>query len=251
MLMAIEQDTDLEDIDLATDDKKDTGRQVDAATGVAAQLFDSVPLNVNFAKAASIEAQAQLLKQLDGAENFFLIDEGDLRQSSHYREEQKQEEDAKFFGYLTELDEQAEQRRREQEEWSKTISCVGGLEMTGAQWTEFARRLRSDQELREKILEEFRQRGMTEEEARRRYERVTAASEIAAIPPNQRTDEQNQLLQEAEADPSFYDDLQASARLHKADSPDPAKPQSDNSLSSPGSQQPQVVRSTTASGFGL
>lgn len=197
--------------DLDSPDDIDAGHETDTATAVAAQIFDSVPLKVSFAKAAFIKAQVEIEKGLDGADNFIRIDSSD-RSTARSNEN---ESDERFLDYVANVLADAERlRRREREEWERTVSSVGGVQMTGAEWREFAKRLSLDEELRDKVMESLHQRGMSEEEAKARYERITKIAEIAAIPPSQRTPEQQQIMVLAEADPTFQQDMQSAASIN-------------------------------------
>ena len=193
------------DLDLLPDDEKDTGQEVDAATAVAATIFDSVPLNLSFSKAASVKAQAEMLKDVDGGQ-FFLVDEKDRVNSQI---ERQKEVDKDFFELVAQIIQDSEEKLRlEREEWAHTVSSVGGVEMTGAEWADLAKRLRNDEDLRNKLMDSLRKRGLSEEDAKARYDKITQIADIAAIPPSQRTPDQQQIIDDAEQDPDFRQDMQ-------------------------------------------
>jgi len=123
------------------------------------------------------------------------------------REERQRRDDEKNGEYLGVIMAQEERRRREQEVWSHTKSTVGGVTMTGAEWSEVAHRLRNDEDLRRRVMDAFKDQGMSEREAEARYERAADIAEIAAIPPSQRTSEQTATMKQAETDPTLKRDM--------------------------------------------
>lgn len=102
---------------------------------------------------------------------------------------------------------QQQREEREREEWAKTKSTVAGVTLTGAEWAQLAERLRSDSKFKDDVITAFRQRGMTEDEAEQRFERVADVTEIAAKPPSQRTEAEAERFEKAQADPKVQADL--------------------------------------------
>ena len=121
------------------------------------------------------------------------------------KRERQHDANAESIEYMTVRLEQAE---REREQWAGQRHGIAGVEMTGAEWSQLAERLRTDDELKQRVLDAFRSRGMTTEEAERRYDRVANVAGAMAIPPSQRTEQQAAAISKAEADPSFKRDIQ-------------------------------------------
>lgn len=205
-------------IDFQNDDENSYGLKVDAAAYAAAKSFGSVavPLGLSFARAASIEMQANFALQLEGAENFSKLSGGPIDQRmSAAREEEADKTHNALLAVL--LNENEREQERERDEWARKESSIGGVTMTGAQWSDMAKRLRSDEELQRKLIEMLKARGLTEAEAVKRVERVADVSEAMGVPPNQRNEQQNDILRHARADPSFKQDMADAQRAMQAD----------------------------------
>lgn len=206
---------DLTDTDFPSADQKEDGRKVGAATLVAAAIYGGAPLNVSFAKAAAIEAEAELIKQQDGMENFISAS-GNVAVKS--RSEKEKEQDEKALELLSSILEELEsekQREREREEWSRTLHSFGRVEMTGAEWQSFSDALRGDTELRRWLVERAQRNGHTETEAEAIADEVADISNIMAIPESQRTPEQRQRLQTAQGNPELREYMEAAADRHR------------------------------------
>ena len=194
-------------IDLPSDNSRNSGRQVNASVYTLAAVFGAVTLPDGMPDYLKehIEREANFAQMLDTAGlTIGGFGGGPLDQKT--KEERQQEHDDEAGAQLAATFEEIE-HQREREEWSHTLSTVGGVEMTGAEWRTLAQRLRDDQDLHRRLIEAFEKRGMTEAEAETRYERVADVAEIAAIPPGQRTEEQTAAFEKANADPSFNADM--------------------------------------------
>lgn len=188
-------------IDLRHDNENDAGAQVDASLLRLAATFGVVsfpPGMPDYLQAAILE-KAEQDRNADGS---FIA--GSAENADERRREDKRQAQDNMSRWADALLEEREERER----WARTQSIIGGVTKTGAEWQSFAKRLREDDELRQRIIEAFRKRGMTEDEAEQRYERVVDIAEIAAIPPSQRTEEQQQEFEKAKADPTFQQDMQ-------------------------------------------
>lgn len=100
-----------------------------------------------------------------------------------------------------------QQQQREREEWLERQITVAGTTMKGAQWQELSKRLREDEGFRERLMQLYIARGMSKEQAEARVDRVAEVAEIAATPESQRTDEQRDIIRNAQVDPSFKRDV--------------------------------------------
>jgi hypothetical protein len=202
-------------IDLRRDNIEDAEAQVDASALALAKVFGTAafPSNMpDFLKEA-ILARAD---QARNAAGDLVID--NRMDASDPKSRREREEDTADFVSQWVQNQQQMQADREREEWAHAKSTVGGVTMTGAEWAAMAKRLREDDKLREEILGLFRRRGMTDEEAERRYQRVINVAEIAAIPSSQRTEEQQHEFEKAKADPSFARDMHEAESLIEKDS---------------------------------
>lgn len=201
-------DHEPDDISSYLKDRDNDGTTVDAASYLAASVFGSVvvPLGLSFAKAAAIDMQANFALQLEGAENFSKLSGGPIDQRlSAARDEDADKTQSVLLSVL--LDENERQQEREREEWARKESSIGGVTMTGAQWSDMAKRLRTDEELQRKLIEMFKARGMSEADAVKRVERVADVSEAMGVPPSHRTEEQREIVRQAKADPTFEQDM--------------------------------------------
>lgn len=193
--------------DLRRDQNMDAEVQVDASLYRLAAAFGTVafpPGMPDFQKNAILEKA----EQDRNAEGSLLADS--TANPDDRRRENKRETDSNMSQWA----DLVQQEREERDQWARTSSTVGGVTKTGAGWQAFADHLREDDELHQRIIEAFRKRGMTEEEAEERYERVIDIAEIAAMPPSQRTEEQQQQFEKAQADPTFQRDMSEANALH-------------------------------------
>ena len=180
----------------------DLGKQADLATYVAAAQFGPVALPSWMPdwQKQMIERDAAMVQRLPGAVMFDDSSPTTRREEGERRRDRETSDMANVY-------QQVQQQQQEREEWARTPSTVGGVTMNGIEWTAFADRLKSDDDLRDRILAAYMARGMGEQEAEARLERVRQVAEIAAIPPSQRTDEQKETMEMAEADKSFKKDM--------------------------------------------
>lgn len=184
----------------------------DIGSLVQAAFFQKLSLRVPFAQASRVEAEAEMAMRLEGAENFTNDTTLRLQPRRGQDTESDENETAPRTFLRAALDQIKREQERQREEWSRTRSTVAGVPMSGAEWAALSRLMRSDNEFRQKLLDAFMARGMTLDEAEERYDRVADVAEIAAIPPEQRTEEQNQIIREADADPEFKRDMAEATR---------------------------------------
>lgn len=185
------------------------------AYAVAAEFnLSAFPANMPKWLVDRIGREADLAHRVEGAERFFnAAATGTTEIRLRIKREKEAEDDA--VASLSAVI--AEGRKREQEEWNRTRSTVAGVTMTGAEWRQLANRLRSDEELHRKVVDAFKARGLSAAEAEHRYDRVADVAEIAAIPPSQRTEEQAERLEKANADPTFKRDMEDAAKAAQLD----------------------------------
>ena len=194
--------------------------QFDLAVYTAAATFNAVafPPNMPEEVKQEIEARAERARQANPNINFATDD------PSGVEAKKKREADADDRADL-QLSLILQEQQREREAWMRTPSTVGGVTMTGEEWSELSKRLRSDDDLRARIMDAFMRRGMTEAEAERRCDRVADIAEIMALPPAQRTEEQQAKVEKADADPTFKQDVRDVERLSSDyDAPSPEAP---------------------------
>lgn len=192
--------------------------QAGLATYVAALTFNRVALPPNISEAAKRHIEDKAERERELAADVL----GDtLRLSKSEREEEKAKDASARMANALEQQRQVE----ELEQWMQTPSTIGGVTMTGEEWKLLSERLRGDEAFQRRLMELFMARGMTEEEAQERIDRVADVAEIMAIPPSQRTEEQNEIVERAKTDPGFKQDARDAERLsadYNASSPEPA-----------------------------
>lgn len=199
-------------IDLARDDTKDSERQVDASAYALAGVFGSVALPAGMPDYVR-NAILDRAEQARDAAGDLIIDNRLNPNDAKTRQAKADSEDDDNLSQMAQIVRQ-EMQEREREEWSRTRSTVAGVTMTGAEWRQFAERLRTDEDLRRRLTERFEKEGATPDEAQRRIDRAAQSAEAASIPQSQRTPEQTKVL----ADPQAKADLRAADEL-KASSP--------------------------------
>ena len=214
--------------------------QCDLAVYTAAATFNAVafPPNMPEELKREIEARAERARQANPNINLATGDPSSVDAKKKREADADDRADQQLSLILQE-------QQREREAWMQTPSTVGGVTMTGEEWSELSKRLRSDDELRSRIMDAFMARGMTEAEAERRYDRVADVAEIMAIPPAQRTEEQQAKVEKADADPTFKQDAQVTRDVAAQR---PSAAQSDFSQSLAKAAPPDDAPSTTSGG---
>ena len=187
--------------------------QFDLAVYTAAATFNAVafPPNMPEEIKREIEARAERARQANPNISLATNDPS----SADAKKKREADADDRADQQLSLI---LQEQQRERETWMLTPSTVGGVTMTGEEWSELSKRLRSDDDLRARIMDAFMRRGMTEAEAERRYDRVADIAEIMAIPPAQRTEEQQAKVEKADADPTLKQDASDTVRLATDDS---------------------------------
>lgn len=181
----------------------------------------SLSLAATFGPVAFPKGMSEHLKQsiLEKAEQTRTADGsiGGNQMANDDRRRQAEREDAEenLSTWANVVQQQREERERE--EWAKTKSTVAGVTMTGAEWAQLAERLRSDSKFKDDVITAFRQRGMTQEEAEQRFDRVADVTSIAAKPPSQRTEAEAERFEKAQADPKIQVDLKEIERINARD----------------------------------
>lgn len=167
---------------------------------VAVRTASGQTIRTSFWKAALIEERAERAKELDDPNGLVAT----LSARSEDMREKREENTRQQYAQLGEmLRDQAEERER----WMHTQSTVGGVTLEGQEWEALGKRLREDDEFKSRVMALFMARGMSEREAEARYERAAEVAEIMAIPPTQRTEEQQRVVDKADADPTFKEDM--------------------------------------------
>lgn len=186
--------------------------QVDVASLSLAATFGPVafPKGMPEHLKQSILEKAEQTRTADGS-----IGGNQMANDDRRRQAEREEAEENLSTWANAAQQQREERERE--EWAKSKSTVAGVTMTGAEWAQLAERLRSDSKFKEDIIAAFRQRGMTEDEAEQRYERVTDITSIAAKPPSQRTEAEAERFEKAQADPKIQIDLKDIERINARD----------------------------------
>ena len=109
-------------------------------------------------KVASAQGQAAFMQRLPGISDWTIGNgPGSLSNlTPEERERQQADDDADYLDSLVDLGEREQERQREREEWSRSTHSYAGMEMTGAEWGEFADKLKGDTPLRKWLLEKLK-----------------------------------------------------------------------------------------------
>jgi len=234
---------------ISLDSAVETHSSFDVATYVATRAFNSAALPPGMPDwmEAAIDARASELRAVVGDSQ--ILDELSETGAKEKRRKEADERVEAQVGLIV------QQQQREREEWLKSSVTVAGSTMTGAEWQDLSKRLRDDEDFREKLTKLFLARGMSRDEAEARIERVAEVAEIAAIPESQRTDEQKLTMRNAEADPTFKQDVKDAKQMARNESvPAPTSQFKDSftkvsdgvSADTPGAAPPQAERRVTA-----
>lgn len=223
-------------IDFPPDDGQDNGRKVEAVTDVTAAsvAFNNAALPPDMPEwfKDHIRAQAATIVQA--------MQMDDIRLTAlKVREDEDREVQTDMWQAV------AVRERREREEWMRTQSTVGGITMTGAEWAQFADRLRNDEDLRRRVIDALEKRGMTKAEAEARYERVADISEIAAKPPSQRSEQEAETFKRAQADPTLAQDMKEAINADRLSRGPSAAPQATDSVTAPPATAEPAHRTVT------
>lgn len=188
-------------IDLRHDIIKEAEAQVDASVYALAAQFGAVSFPPDMPDHVKDAIMDRAAREREAAGDFVI----DNRMNPNDPRARQEKQDEENFSQMTQF---LMQQQQERDEWARTSSTVGGVTMTGSDWSKLATKLRNDEELRRKVTAAFKARGMSDEEAQARYDRVADVAEIAAIPPSQRTDAQKETIRDANADPAFKQDME-------------------------------------------
>lgn len=190
-------------IDQRQDNTDDGLAVVDASALALAAVFGvvSFPPDMPEHTRAAILDRAEQIRNTSGD---FIRDNQIGSRSERERQRRDEADNTDNLSLLAQI---AQQQQAERDTWAHTRSTVGGVTMEGTEWADLANRLRGDDALRQEILDMFIQRGMTRDEAERRYDRMQKVAEAAAIPPSQRSEDQKHVIDEANADPTFKRDV--------------------------------------------
>ncbi|MEN2711540.1 hypothetical protein ACQKOH_03695 [Sphingomonas sp. NPDC092331] len=200
---------------ISIDSQVELPEQFDIAAYAAARAFNNsaYPPGMPDWVQAAIEARA--VDICEAAKDNLALDELSEPGAKEKRRKEAGETTEAQFGFII------QQQQREREEWLKSSVTVAGTTMTGAEWQDLSKRLREDDDFRDKLMQLFIARGMSRDEAEARVERVAEVAEIAAIPESQRTDEQKRYFSNAQADPTFKKDAEGAQTLLKPVAPQP------------------------------
>lgn len=194
----------------------DSAPQLDTATYVAGQIFGSAALPSwmpEFLK-RKIEAEAETAQR--NPDTGVMTIDSQFERNRKSRTEREAEELEQLRDKVAII---ADQQQREREEWSKKLSTVGGVTMSGEQWADLSKRLREDEKFREQVIDAFKARGMSEDEATARADRAADVADAASVPPSQRNDKQKKAIADAEADPTFRSDMRTITAVLDGDKP--------------------------------
>lgn len=189
-----------ESVGLLSDDKnKEGGEQADFATAVAAKIFGQ-SLSGKFAESALVNMEANAFQNSEGAERYIIGKGGAIKTVGGISEDDRSEKRREDFARALDVMAELEQQRKE---WAETESTFGNITMLGADWQAFSDELRSDGPLRKWLIDRSIAQGKSEAEANKDADRIADLMAIQAIPPKQRTPEQQKQLNDANNDPEI------------------------------------------------
>jgi hypothetical protein len=112
--------------------------EIDTATYVAASFYGPVvlPLNIPFAQAAAIAAQANFAQRLEGSDDLIVGGTGGIPIADRSKAERQRQADDEAFDYLTFMSEEADHQREEEHElqWRQSSHTYAGETLTGEEW---------------------------------------------------------------------------------------------------------------------
>ncbi|GAD50993.1 hypothetical protein NT2_13_00800 [Caenibius tardaugens NBRC 16725] len=86
------------------------------------------------------------------------------------------------------MDDAQEVREREREEWERTEHSLGGVTMTGAEWSAFSDDLKNDTPLRRWLIAQIKQKeNKTDAEAKTEADDIALYAKMQSMPPSQWT----------------------------------------------------------------
>lgn len=191
-------------IDVQSVDTNDSALDVDAATDVAAKFFNDLPLRASFARAAHIEAQADMAMRLEGAENF--TNAAMVRMQPGRGVDDEENDDNASVGKAivrSALDQMTRDQERQREEHLRSTSTFAGVAMTGAEWKGLSDALSQDSPLRRWLMERMKRDGKTEREAEELTRQMGRTAAIMAKPESESTAEDRAFLDRVEQDPEI------------------------------------------------
>lgn len=166
-------------IDFDSDDGQDTGIEVDAATIVAAAVFNAVamPSGMPDFQRASIERRADETREAAVEAGFVKASAGDLIDGRTREQRQKDAAD-EAQSYLASFIAQEERRRRE-EAWDASRVAIGGVAMSGEEW-DAAYEFLSDPKMRERLVQSMtRTKGWSKDRAEKAADDALTLAQIA------------------------------------------------------------------------
>lgn len=169
-------------------------------------------------------AKANFAQRLPGTSEWTIgSGSGSLSQLSFAERQGKKEKEAlENLGEMADQIEKAQEFEREREEWSRASHSYAGMEMTGAEWGEFADALQGDTPLRRWLVDEIMKKGKSQSEATRQADQIAILARMQSMPESDWTPEMKALDRELDANPERrkeFDDYLNRGRNFEATSP--------------------------------
>lgn len=154
---------------------------------------------------AAAEAKAAMAQRLPGTSEWNIGNgPGSLKNRTYAeREEDENEATAAYLEIMSDAieAEHSLERERERQEWSRATHSYAGIEMTGAEWGEFADALKGDTALRRWLIDEMMKKGKSQVEAAKQADQVALLARMQSLPENQWTPEMKALDRELDQNP--------------------------------------------------
>lgn len=149
------------------------------------------------------ETKAIFAERLPGTSEWTIGDGvGSLKNQTYVeREEEENEKTAEFLDQMADIIEAEQSREHERQEWARTTHSYAGIEMTGAEWGEFADALKGDTALRRWLIDEMMKKGKSQVEAAKQADQVALLARMQSLPENQWTPEMKALDRELDQNP--------------------------------------------------
>ncbi|AUW58052.1 hypothetical protein C1T17_07960 [Sphingobium sp. SCG-1] len=196
--------------DIEEQDSEGKQPQPDMAQAEQILFYQDAPINgpASFQEAA--QSRANFAQRLPGTSEWTIGNGvGSLSQLTREEKVEKDKQEAdEQFEEIYESMARVHEEEQERQKWAQETHKYAGIEMTGAEWGEFADRLKGDTPLRKWLLEKLKKEGKTETEAQKTVDEVALLAKMQSLPQSQWTDNMKALDREMKANPEKASELQ-------------------------------------------
>lgn len=199
-------------IDLSDSTANEIG-QIDTVSSLTDAGFYGYSIRGDFTKVAAAQANASYLQNAPGSELFILPNNGPIENLPGG--EKKTEEEKALDAMRENAELLQEELKRQRDEWARTESTFAGITMTGAEWSELSDDLKQDSPLRRWLIEKMKRDGKTTAQAEGMADKLSELTHIQSIPKEQRTVEQQLMLDQGNRDKETNDYLRTVTERYK------------------------------------